>query len=133
MAEPDSSTVGPLVAAGDRLGDERRADGPALDELALVVVGPSVIGDARSGEVDDGIDVVERSRRRSARRPDLQEMSGRPPMPDRTHAGHVVADASRRCGTSAEPTRPVAPVTAIRIASSVRLVPTLSAQPVAAD
>ncbi len=51
--------MGPLVAAVIAFGDEGGSDRPALQDLALVVVGPAVVADAGAGEVDHGVDAVE--------------------------------------------------------------------------
>ena len=59
MPDPDSSTRGPASARA--IVSEIRVVGasPAVEDLTLVRVGPSVAGDTGTGEVHDGIHATE--------------------------------------------------------------------------
>ena len=60
IAEPDSSTVGPFSAAAIASEISVVPFVRLSSELALVLVGPALVADAGAGEMDDGVDAVER-------------------------------------------------------------------------
>ncbi len=96
-------------------GDERGADRAALEDLALVVVGPALVADAGAGEVDDGVDAVEGAV--------VDAVLRRPTSRSRCRRAHVARrerPRGRRAFRRREravPMRPEAPVIAIRMRS----------------
>ena len=105
-------TVGLAREAGDRVRDEPRPLGSALEHETFAVGCPPAVADACTGEVHDGAHTLEGGR---------VDRAGVGIPPDRVHAARRVAPAHAprigRCpaatsaGTSAEPMKPLAPVT----------------------
>ena len=60
IAEPLTKTDGRPIEAGEGAGEQVGAPGAALEDLALVGVGPPLVADAGTGEVDDAVDPLER-------------------------------------------------------------------------
>ena len=50
------------VQRGERLGEQAGALRPALEDLALLLVGPALLGDALAGEVHDAVETLETGR-----------------------------------------------------------------------
>ena len=115
----DTSTRGLGSSASIAVDDGVRAVDAAVEDLALVVVGPPVVADAGAGQVDDALDPASAARSTVPALGSQVTSSGA--AAGRRTSRTTSWPTERRWGTRAVPMSPDAPVTATLMALASRV------------